>query len=143
LDIKNDFKERELEKLLTENILKFILELGKGFAFVGKQFKLEVGGQEFFIDLLFYNYILNRFVVIELKNTDFKPEYIGQIGFYLSAVNKKVKTKSDKESIGLIICRGKNNKTVLEYSLENVKKPIGVAEYRIMTELGNKLKQIV
>jgi hypothetical protein len=143
LDIKNDFKERELEKLLTENILKFILELGKGFAFVGKQFKLEVGGQEFFIDLLFYNYILNRFVVIELKNNDFKPEYIGQIGFYLSAVNKKVKTKSDKESIGLIICRGKNNKTVLEYSLENVKKPIGVAEYRIMTELGNKLKQIV
>lgn len=143
LDIKNEVKERELEKLLTENILKFILELGKGFAFVGKQFKLEVGGQEFFIDLLFYNYILNRFVVIELKNTDFKPEYIGQIGFYLSAVNKKVKTKTDKESIGLIICKGKNNETVLEYSLENVKKPIGVAEYRIMNELGDKLKQII
>lgn len=143
LDIKDDFKERELEKLLTENILKFILELGKGFAFVGKQFKLEVGGQEFFIDLLFYNYILNRFIVIELKNTDFKPEYVGQISFYLTAVNKKIKTKNDKESIGLIICKGKNNKTVLEYSLENVKKPIGVAEYKIITELGDRLKQII
>ena len=143
LDIKKAVKERELEKLLTYNILKFILELGKGFAFVGKQFKLEVGGQEFFIDLLFYNYLLNRFVVIELKNTDFKPEYIGQISFYLSAVNKTIKTKKDKESIGLIICKGKNNKTVLEYSLENVKKPIGVAEYRIMTELGDRLKEVV
>ena len=143
LDIKKDVKERELEKLLTDNILKFILELGKGFAFVGKQFKLEVGGQEFFIDLLFYNYILNRFIVIELKNTDFKPEYVGQISFYLTAINKTIKTKTDKESIGLIICKGKNNKTVLEYSLENVKKPIGVAEYKIMTELGDRLKEVV
>jgi predicted nuclease of restriction endonuclease-like (RecB) superfamily len=143
LDIKKDVKERELEKLLTDNILKFILELGKGFAFVGKQFKLEVGGQEFFIDLLFYNYILNRFIVIELKNTDFKPEYVGQISFYLSAINKKIKTTKDKESIGLIICKGKNNKAVLEYSLENVKKPIGIAEYKIMAELGDRLKEVV
>jgi hypothetical protein len=117
--------------------------LGKGFAFVGKQFKLEVGGQEFFIDLLFYNYILNRFIVIELKNTDFKPEYVGQISFYLSAINKKIKTTKDKESIGLIICKGKNNKAVLEYSLENVKKPIGIAEYKIMAELGDRLKEVV
>ena len=143
IHISNIFKERELEKLLTDNILKFILELGKGFAFVGKQFKLEVGGQEFFIDLLFYNYILNRFIVIELKNTDFKPEYVGQISFYLSAINKKIKTTKDKESIGLIICKGKNNKAVLEYSLENVKKPIGIAEYKIMAELGDRLKEVV
>lgn len=140
LDIRNGFKERDLEKSLTDNILKFILELGKGFAFVGKQFKLDVGGQEFFIDLLFYNYHLHRFVVIELKNTDFKPEYVGQISFYLAAVNRGVKSKDDKESIGLIICKGKNNETVLEYALENVAKPIGVAEYKIMSELGDGLR---
>ncbi len=143
LDIKDSIKERDLEKLLTDNILKFILELGKGFAFVGKQFKLEVSGQEFFVDLLFYNYILNRFVVIELKNTDFKPDYVGQISFYLSAVNNNIKSKKDKESIGLIICKGKNNKTVMEYSLENVKKPIGVAEYKIMSELSDNLKKVL
>jgi predicted nuclease of restriction endonuclease-like (RecB) superfamily len=140
LDMRDSFKERDLEKSLTDNILKFILELGKGFAFVGKQFKLDVGGQEFFIDLLFYNYHLHRFVVIELKNTDFKPEYVGQISFYLAAVNKGVKRKNDKESIGLIICKGKNNETVLEYALENVAKPIGVAEYKIMSELGDGLR---
>lgn len=143
LDIKNDVKERDLEKLLTDNILKFILELGKGFAFIDKQFKLEVGEQEFFIDLLFYNYILNRFVVIELKNTNFKPEYVGQISFYLSAVNKNIKSKKDKESIGLIICKGKNNETVMEYSLENIKKPIGVAEYKIISELSEGLKKVL
>jgi len=142
LDISTDMKERDLEKLLIKNITKFILELGRGFAFVGKQFKLDVGNQEFFIDLLFYNYILNRFIIIELKNTDFKPEYVGQLSFYVSAVNRNIKGKKDKDSVGLLICKGKN-KTIVECSLENIKGPIGVAEYKIISELSKDLKNFL
>lgn len=130
LQLSNDAKEKDFEKAMEKNISQFILEFGKGFAFIGKQYKLNIGGQEFFIDLLFYNYILKRFVIIELKTTEFKPEYVGQIGFYITAIDKNVKTKGDKETIGLIICKSKN-KIVVEYALENSKKPTGVAEYKL------------
>ena len=95
LDLSKDAKERELEKLLVENIANFLMELGRGFAFVGKQYKIVIDSDEFFIDLLFYNYILRRFVVIELKTTDFRPEHLGQIGFYLTVIDKTLKTEMD------------------------------------------------
>lgn len=123
-------KEKDLEKALTEHISHFLLEFGKGFAFVGRQYKLTVDDQEFFIDLLFYNYILKRFVVVELKTTECKPEHIGQIGFYITAVDRDIKTRSDKGTIGLIICKSKN-KTVVEYALANSAQPTGVAEYKV------------
>jgi len=111
--------------------------LGKGFAFVGKQYKLIVGNKEFFIDLLFYNYILKRFIVIELKTCEFKPEHFGQISFYVTAVDNDIKRDDDKETIGLLICKSKDT-TVVEYALSNNKKPLGVAEYKF-TQLNNEL----
>ncbi len=130
LELGEDARERDLEKYLIQNITDFILELGKGFAFIGKQYKLTVKEQEFFIDLLFYNYILKRFVAIELKTTEFKPEYAGQIGFYITVIDKDVKKDEDKSTIGLIICKSKNS-TVVEYALANSSKPMGVAEYKL------------
>lgn len=130
LELGEDARERDLEKYLIQNIADFILELGKGFAFIGKQYKLTVEEQEFFIDLLFYNYILKRFVVIELKTAEFKPEYAGQIGFYIAVIDKDIKKDEDKATIGLIICKSKNN-TVVEYALANSSKPMGVAEYKL------------
>jgi predicted nuclease of restriction endonuclease-like (RecB) superfamily len=130
LQLEDEAKEKDLEKSLIKHISHFILEFGKGFAFIGQQHKLTVDDQEFFIDLLFYNYILKRFVVVELKTTEFKPEYIGQIGFYITVVDRDIKTKSDKGTIGLIICKSKN-KTVVEYALANSNHPTGVAEYKL------------
>lgn len=130
MELGENIKERDLEKALMHNITNFILELGKGFAFVGKQYKIIVGGQDFYIDLLFYNYILKRFVVVELKTKEFKPEYVGQIGFYLTAVDKDIKGDEDGTTIGLIFCKIKND-TVVEYALVNADKPMGVAEYQL------------
>lgn len=140
LALAEDVKEHDLEQALIKNITHFILELGKGFAFVGKQYKLTVGTQEFFVDLLFYNYILKRFVVIELKTTEFKPEYIGQIGFYITAIDKDIKKEEDETTIGLIICRSKND-TVVEYALTNSSKPTGVTEYKLLSELPEEIRQ--
>ncbi len=139
LELKENAKEHDLEQALIQNITHFILELGKGFAFVGKQYKLTVEEQEFFIDLLFYNYILKRFIVIELKTTEFKPEYIGQIGFYITIIDRHIKESSDKATIGLIICKSKNN-TVVEYALANSKIPTGVAEYKLLSELPEEVQ---
>jgi hypothetical protein len=108
-----------------------MLELGKGFAFVGRQFHLEVGGDDFYLDLLFYNYILHRFVVVELKVDDFKPEYAGKLSFYLTAVDRQVKSDLDGESIGILLCRSKNS-VVVEYTLRDISKPMGVSEYRVL-----------
>lgn len=130
LDLKEEFDERELEISLINNISNFLIELGKGFAFVGKQKKIIIGGEEFFIDLLFYNYILKRFIIIEIKTTKFKPEHLGQLSFYINAIDRDFKNHSDKETIGLLICKSKN-KTVVEYALQNNKQPLGVAEYRL------------
>ena len=139
LDLKEEFDERELEKSLINNISNFLIELGKGFAFVGKQKKLMIGGDEFFIDLLFYNFILKRFVIIEIKTTKFKPEHLGQLSFYINAIDRDFKTNSDKETIGLLICKSKN-KTVVEYALQNNKQALGVAEYSL-SELPQDVKE--
>lgn len=139
LSIGDDAHEREVEKSLVCHIEKFILALGAGFAFVGRQYHLEVGNEDFYIDLLFYHLKLRCFVVIELKDKDFKPEYAGKINFYLSAVDDLIKHESDQPSIGLILCKSKNN-VLAEYTLRDMSKPIGLAEYRLTKNLPEKLK---
>jgi len=139
LSIGKEAKEREVEKALITHIEKFLLELGEGFAFVGRQYHLEVGDQDFYIDLLFYHLKLRCFVVIELKDGDFKPEYAGKINFYLSAVDDLIKHPDDNPSIGLILCKSKNN-ILAEYALKNMTKPIGLAEYKLTKSLPENLK---
>jgi predicted nuclease of restriction endonuclease-like (RecB) superfamily len=123
--------ERALEDALIARLKDFLLELGSGFAFVGNQVRLEVGGDEFFIDLLFYHTRLHCYIVIDLKVVDFKPEFAGKMNFYQAAIDNLIKTDSDGPTIGLILCRGKN-KTVVEYTLRDAKSPLGVAEYRLL-----------
>lgn len=130
LNFSSDLKERDLEQALIDNITSFLLEMGKGFAFIGRQYKLTVAGDEFFIDLLFYNYILKRFVVIELKTTKFEPEFAGKLGFYLTVIDRQVKTETDKETIGLLICKDKNS-LVVDYAIGGKDKPMAVAEYKL------------
>ncbi len=133
--------ERDLERGLLEHIRKFLLELGVGFAFVGNQYRIEVGDQEFFIDLLFYHLKLRCYVVIELKMTDFKPEYAGKLNFYLTAVDKQLKHEKDNPTIGLILCKSKD-KLVVEYALQDISKPVGVSSFtvQLMESLPEKLK---
>ena len=131
LGLGNEFAERELENALVSQMQRFLMELGKGFAFMGRQYHLEVGGQDFYIDLLFYHVTLHCYVVIELKVDDFKPEYAGKLQFYLTALDRQVKTEQDGPSIGIILCRSKN-KVVAEYALRDVNKPMGVSEYRLL-----------
>ncbi len=139
----SDLKERQLEDHLIDNIVKFLLELGKGFAFIGKQYHLEVGGQDFYIDLLFYNVELSCFVAIELKTGEFKPEYAGKLGFYLSVIDEKLKKKHDQNTIGIILCT-KNNKEISKHSVRYMMKPIGISEYKIAEEIiDKKIKAIV
>lgn len=130
LTMHDGYNERQLELALTENITAFLLELGKGFAFVGRQKRLEVGNEEFFIDLLFYHLTLRCYVVVELKTQKFKPEYLGQLGFYVSAVNHQLRTPQDNSTIGLIICKTKDS-VVAEYALESSTYPIGISEYEL------------
>lgn len=131
--------ERDLEQALTQHISQFLLELGTGFAFVGKQVHLEVGGDDFYIDLLFYHLKMRCYVVIELKTGDFKPEHTGQLSFYLTAVDQLIKTEHDAPSIGLLLCKGRN-RLVVEYALRDNSKPIGVAEYQLAQALPDELK---
>lgn len=140
LSLGKEANEREIEKGLIRQMQKFLLELGEGFAFVGNQYHLEVGGEDFYIDMLFYNLKLRCYVVIELKNTGFKPEYTGKLNFYLSVVDDKLKHKDDNPSIGIILCKSKN-KVVAEYAVRDVGKPIGLSEYKINKELPDKLKK--
>jgi predicted nuclease of restriction endonuclease-like (RecB) superfamily len=123
--------ERALEQALLERLRDFLLELGAGFAFIGNQYRLEVNGDEFFLDLLFYHTRLHCYVVVELKVVDFQPEFAGKMSFYQAAVDRQVKTSEDGATIGIILCRGKNQ-TVVEYTLRDAKSPIGVAEYRLL-----------
>lgn len=122
--------EREVEERMMENLTGLLLELGTGFAFMGRQHHLVVGGQDFYIDLLFYNVKLRSYIVVELKNAPFKPEFVGKLNFYLSAVDDLLCGEHDNPSIGLLLCKTKNN-VVAEYSLRDVEKPIGVSEYRL------------
>ena len=116
------------------------LELGTGFAFLGNQYRINVGGDDFYIDLLFYNLNLRCYFVIELKTGDFKPEYAGQLNFYLSAVDGILKKDTDNPSIGLLLCKSKNN-LVAEYALKDMSKPIGISEYKIINVLPEELEK--
>lgn len=139
LSVGKEAHEREIERELVSHITKFLLELGTGFAFVGQQYPLEVGGEDFFIDLLFYHLKLRCYVVIELKNTKFKPEYAGKLNFYLSVVDDLVKHPSDNPSIGILLCKDKN-KAIAEYALKDVNKPIGVSSYELTEAIPENLK---
>ncbi|VVO50276.1 Putative nuclease YhcG [Pseudomonas fluorescens] len=138
LGLGHDAQEREIEEGLIRHITRFLLELGAGFAFVGRQFRLEVGGDEFFIDLLFYHTRLKCYVVVELKATAFKPEHAGQLNFYLAAVDAQIKAEDDKPTIGLLLCK-QHNRLVAEYALSGIDKPIGVAEYQLLRDLPDTL----
>lgn len=128
--LKQNYIETELEQAMVEKIKTVLLELGNGFSFVGNQYKLEVGNKDYFIDLLFYHTKLHCYIVVELKNTEFKPEYAGKVNFYLSAVDDLVKDEQDNPSIGIILCREKDKFSV-EYALKDINKPIGVSSYEI------------
>lgn len=138
LGLGTEAHERDIEGALIRHVTRFLLELGAGFAFVGRQFRLEVGGDEFFIDLLFYHIRLKCYVVVELKATDFKPEHAGQLNFYLAAIDTQVKADDDKPTIGLLLCR-RQNRLVAEYALSGMTKPIGVAEYQLVRSLPQPL----
>jgi len=141
--------ERALESALLERLKDFLIEMGAGFAFLGNQYRLEVDGDEFFLDMLFYHTRLHCYVVIDLKIVDFAPGFAGKMSFYQAAVDNLVKTPHDSPTIGIILCRGKN-KTVVEYTLRDAKSPIGVAEYRLLAQKlkaklpeTNQLKKLV
>jgi predicted nuclease of restriction endonuclease-like (RecB) superfamily len=139
LTLEEPFHERELETGLIRHLEKFLLELGQGFAFVGRQYPLGIGEEEFYIDLLFYHLRLRCFVVIELKKGSFKPEYAGKMNFYCNVVDDRLRHAGDNPTIGLILCQ--NRKTVLaEYTLRGVAKPIGISEYELTRALPDSLK---
>ena len=134
-------QERNLERGLLDNIRDFLLELGEGFSFVGSQYHMEVGGDDFYIDLLFYHLKLRCFVVVDLKMGEFMPEYAGKMNFYLSAIDDKLRHPNDKRSIGLILCKTRN-RLVAEYTMRDLKKPIGVATYRLPKRILSKLPDL-
>jgi hypothetical protein len=138
LSLGEDAQEREIENALMQHITRFLLELGNGFAFVGRQYRLEVNGDEFFIDLLFYHIRLKCYVVVELKATAFKPEHAGQLNFYLAAVDAQIKAPDDHPTIGLLLCKTQN-RLVAEYALSGIDKPIGIAEYELVRALPEPL----
>ena len=140
IPFKEDMVERDIEQALVQDITKLLLELGTGFAFLGNQYHINVGGDDFYIDLLFYNLNLRCYVVIELKTGEFKPEYAGQLNFYLSAVDGILKKEADNPSIGLLLCKSKND-LVAEYALKDMSKPIGVSEYKITSSLPEDLEK--
>ena len=139
LTLGPDLLERDLERSLIQHVRDLILELGKGFAFVGSEYHLEIGGQDFFLDLLFYHLRLRCYIVIDLKIEEFKPEFAGKMNFYLSAVDDLLRRSEDQASLGLILCK-ERNKLVVEYALRDMSKPMGVAEYRLTQALPERLK---
>lgn len=136
---REGLNERDIEGQLVQKITKFLLELGTGFAFIGNQYHLEVGDEDYYIDLLFYHTKLRCYVVVELKTGKFKPEYAGKLNFYLSAIDDKLKSEYDNPSIGIILCKEKN-KLIAEYALKDMSKPIGVSEYKLLQEIPEELK---
>lgn len=139
LGLTDESQEREIESALIHHVTQFLLELGVGFAFVGRQVLLKVGEEDFFIDLLFYHLKLRCYVVIELKAGKFKPEHLGQLGFYMTAVDKQVKTEQDSATIGLLLCKSKD-KIVAEYALGDNSQPMGIAEYKLLESLPINLQ---
>ncbi|MBL0707452.1 MAG: DUF1016 family protein [Sulfurimonas sp.] len=139
LDIRAEHDEKELEDALVDNMTNFLLELGSGFAFIGRQYKLKVEENTYKIDLLFYHTKLHCYVVIELKTVDFKPEFAGKLNFYISAIDTQIKSKEDNPTIGIIICKSKND-TLVEYSLRDIQKPLGISEYELTEILPKELE---
>lgn len=142
LTLEEPFHERELETNLLHQLERFLLELGQGFAFVGRQLHLEVGDSDFYVDLLFYHLKLRCYVVIDLKKGEFKPEYAGKMNFYLSVVDDQLRHESDAPSIGLILCQDRNH-IIAEYALRGVSKPIGISEYELTRALPPSLKSVL
>jgi predicted nuclease of restriction endonuclease-like (RecB) superfamily len=139
LTLTEKHNEKELENTLISHVTKFLLELGAGFSYIGKQYKLDIAGDEFFIDLLFYHVKLHCYVVVELKSVKFKPEFAGKLNFYVTAVDGILKSEQDNSTIGILICKSKND-TVVEYALKDVHKPIGVSEYIITKNLPDEFR---
>jgi len=139
LTLEEPFHERELETGLVRHLEKFLLELGSGFAFVGRQYHLEVSDRDFYLDLLFYHLKLRCFIVIELKKGDFKPEYAGKMNFYCSAVDDLLRNETDQPTIGLILCQTKD-RILAEYTLRDIHKPIGISDYELTRALPDSLK---
>ena len=142
LTIREKHDEKELENALVEQIIKFLLELGAGFSFLGRQYRLNIDGDDFYPDLLFYHVRLHCYVVVELKAVKFKPEFAGKLNFYLSAVDSILKTEQDNPSVGILICKSRK-KTVVEYALRDFNKPIGVSEYMITQNLPDQFKSAI
>ncbi|WP_262488436.1 PDDEXK nuclease domain-containing protein [Iodobacter fluviatilis] len=136
LSLSKEHSERELELGLglIQHITQFLLELGSGFAYIGRQVPLQVGERDFFLDLLFYHTRLHCYLVIELKTVEFEPEYAGKLNFYLKAVDEQLRSEHDQPTIGLLLCKSKD-KLVAEYALSDIHKPIGIAEYQLLREL--------
>lgn len=140
LGLPTKITERELENTLIQNIKTFLLELGQGFAYIGKQFPIQVNGDAFYIDLLFYHTRLHCYVVVELKVEDFKPEFVGKLNFYINAVDAQIKSKEDKSTIGLLLCKTPN-RVIVEYALKNLKAPLGVSEYKVQADLPKEMQK--
>ena len=139
LNLDEKFQEKDIENQLIIHVQKFLLELGKGFAFVGRQYHLNISESDYYIDLLFYHIHLKCYVVIELKNNKFIPEYAGKLNFYLSAVDSLLKLPEDNPTIGLLLCKNKNN-IEAEFALRDMKKPMGVSEFQLVESLPENLK---
>lgn len=139
LGLGREAQERDIERGLVDHISRFLLELGAGFAYVGRQVHLDVGGEDFYLDLLFYHLKLRCYVVVELKAGDLRPEHVGQLNFYLAAVDEQMRAPQDAPTIGLLLCKGRN-KVVAEYALRNTVAPIGVAQYELATALTKNLQ---
>lgn len=139
LTLEPKVQELDIELQLTEHITKFLLELGKGFAFIGRQYSLQVGDKDYRLDLLFYHIRLRCFVVVDLKVVEFEPEFAGKMNFYLSVVDEQIKTADDQPTIGIILCKNKN-KLEVEYALRGMSKPIGVSEFTVTQALPSELK---
>lgn len=131
------YKSWTWKKKLVQNITQFLLELGKGFAYMGRQYILNVGGKEFRTDLLFYHTRLKCYIIMELKTQEFQPEFIGKLNFYISAINGIIKAEEDKPTIGILLCKNKNN-VIVDYALKDINKPIGVSEFTF-----NQLPQVI
>jgi len=139
LTLKKDADEKSIEDQLTKHITHFLLELGKGFAFIGRQYHLEIGNKDYYIDLLFYHTKLRCYVVIELKTKEFKPEYAGKLNFYLSAVDEILKLENDNSTIGILLCK-ERDKIEVEYALRGMSQPIGVAEFKLSKIIPKEIK---
>jgi len=139
LTFTEDYHEKELEKALIDHIAHFLVELGAGFAYMGRQVPIQVGKKDFYIDLLFYHVKMHCYVVVELKTVDFEPEFTGKLNFYLKAVDMQIKSDRDEPTIGILLCKGKD-KVVVEYALSDINKPMGVSEYQLTQSLPDELK---